>query len=241
MDSALARREPPRWFWLFAPFAIFPMQIAARVAGDEAYVKWMRGEISVPELGTLAFLLVAAGFGVALWLKRREFASRRFGIWIVLFTLGCLLWAGEETSWGQHYGHWKSPEFFVEHNQQGETGLHNLETVRPLVDNFPRLVLTLGAMFAVLVPLLARWKPQRFGAASHLAAFLPTHVCVPAALLALLVRNIEKLAIWIGQPWRNWFDLQAGEFKEYFLAYLLMVYAASLWWRTRSAPAVTPG
>ena len=34
--------------------------------------------------------------------------------------------AGEEISWGQRIFGWGTPEFFMEHNKQEETGLHNL-------------------------------------------------------------------------------------------------------------------
>ena len=37
-----------------------------------------------------------------------------------------LFGAGEEISWGQRIFDWETPEFFLEHNKQEETGLHNL-------------------------------------------------------------------------------------------------------------------
>jgi len=37
-----------------------------------------------------------------------------------------LFGAGEEISWGQRIFGWATPEFFMEHNKQEETGLHNL-------------------------------------------------------------------------------------------------------------------
>jgi hypothetical protein len=37
-----------------------------------------------------------------------------------------LFGAGEEISWGQRIFGWETPEYFLEHNKQEETGLHNL-------------------------------------------------------------------------------------------------------------------
>jgi hypothetical protein len=232
MSNASHEVEPPRWVWLYLPFAIFGAQFAARLAGDAAYETWMRSEISVPEIGTVVMLLSAVVLGIVLLRRRARLPARVLVPWIALFTLGCFLFAGEESSWGQSYAHWQSPEFFEKHNDQRETGFHNMS---PLLDQLPRAVLTVGAIIAVLAPWLARWKPATFGRGSRLYWLLPTYVCIPAALLALLVRNVEKLAERAGDPLRNLFAMQAGEFKEYFLAFMLMVYALSLVWRTRGA------
>ncbi len=39
--------------------------------------------------------------------------------------LGSLYIAGEEMSWGQHFFHWNTPEYWAEVNRQQETNLHN--------------------------------------------------------------------------------------------------------------------
>jgi hypothetical protein len=225
------RRELPIWLWLFLPFAILVVQVVARAGGEARYQSWMRGEISVPEIGTVVVALVAFATGLALLVRGPRPADPRAKAWLVLFTLGCLFFAGEEASWGQHYVGWASPEFFEEHNEQKETGFHNMSAV---LDQAPRAALTVGAILAVLIPWLARAKPERLGRDSRLAWLWPTRECVPAAALALLVRPFEKATHAAGGAVAEAFDMQAGEFKEYFIGYLLMIYALSLALRLRS-------
>ena len=43
----------------------------------------------------------------------------------IIGALSCLYIAGEEMSWGQHFFHWNTPEYWAEVNRQEETNLHN--------------------------------------------------------------------------------------------------------------------
>ena len=231
MTQAQRPADLSRWLWLYLPFAILAVQVAARLAGEEAYQDWMRSEISVPELGAVFWLLVAVAGGLLLLRDRERLLPRGSTIPIALFTLGCFFFAGEEASWGQHYFGWRTPESFAALNDQGETGLHNLGGVGVVFDQLPRTLLTVAAMGAVLAPLLARISPERFGAGSRFQWLVPTYVCLPAALLALLVRSLESLAQRAGGRIAGLMDMQAGEIKEYFLALFLALYILSL--RTR--------
>jgi len=222
--------ELPRWVWLYLPFAIVVAQVVARAGGEQTYQRWMRGEISVPEIGTVVVALVAFGVGVLLCARRSTLPSRWLAVWIALFTLGTLFFAGEEASWGQHYFRWKSPEFFAQHNDQRETGLHNMSA---LLDQAPRAALTLCAALAVALPFFARRHPTRFGPGTRLYWIWPTYVCVPSALLALAIRPFEQVTHAAGGAIATAFDMQAGEFKEYFIAMMLMLYACSLAARLR--------
>lgn len=240
MMQAQRQAELPRWMWLYLPFAILVVQIAARLAGDEAYQTWMRSEISVPELGAVFWLLVAVAGGLLLLRDRERLLPSGSAILVALFTLGCFYFAGEEASWGQHYFGWKTPESFAALNDQGETGLHNLSGIGVVFDQLPRNLLTLAAIVAVLAPGLARAWPERFGSGSRLHWLMPTYVCIPAALLAVLVRYMESIAQWAGDTVAELMDMQAGELKEYFLALFLALYILSLRAR-RSAGVRTSG
>ncbi len=56
----------------------------------------------------------------------------------------------EEISWGQHYFNWKSPDLFVEYNNQKETNLHNISN---LLDQVPRSFLSIwcGLSFIIII------------------------------------------------------------------------------------------
>jgi hypothetical protein len=217
--------ELPRWLWLHAPFAILAVQVAARLGGDDAYRRWMRGEVSVPELGTVLWLLVAVGAGLAV-LRRRELLPQRWlGVWVALFTLGCLFFAGEEASWGQHYFGWRTPEALASANDQRETNVHNLNGIGALFDQFPRMLLTLAAVAALVVAWRRRHRPERFGPSNRWHWIWPTGVVVPSAVLALAIGLPKSL---LGDRLPYVLQMQVGEFKEYFLAMFLALYALSL-------------
>lgn len=53
-------------------------------------------------------------------------------IWPVLFMLICFVALGEETSWGQHYLRYSTPETLRDLNAQNEVNIHNLHIARTL-------------------------------------------------------------------------------------------------------------
>jgi len=233
-------RDLPKWLWLYVPLAVLPMQVAARLGGEETYKTWMRGEISVPELGTVLWLAIAVIAGVALLLKRRRLPQRWLAAWIALFTLGCFFFGGEEASWGQSYVHWRTPEAMAAANAQQETNLHNMNgPMRNLFDKAPRTALTIAAIGAVAIAFWASRQPEKFGPRTKLHWIWPTYVCVPAALLALLIGFPGKAFEAFGAAVPNVLQMQVGEFKEYFLGLFLMVYVLSLRMRLNDANAAS--
>lgn len=95
--------------------------------------KIFRGEDNLIEtLG--AFFLLAASilYFACYWLSSRlskdtsHLHRKRNGFYIflaVIFFIGF----GEEISWGQRIFDWKTPNFFIEINRQGETNIHNIK------------------------------------------------------------------------------------------------------------------
>ena len=74
------------------------------------------------------FFVLMIGFFVCshrlieLWGRRQK----RFIFTTTILAILCLFGAGEEVSWGQRVFDIESPNFFLSHNKQQETGLHNL-------------------------------------------------------------------------------------------------------------------
>lgn len=69
-------------------------------------------------LFTLTMLLAA----------RQAVVTSKFRLFFSLLTFACLYVAGEEISWGQRLFDIPTPDFFDQHNLQGETNLHNFFT-----------------------------------------------------------------------------------------------------------------
>lgn len=63
-----------------------------------------------------------------------------------------LFGAGEEISWGQRIFDWETPGYFLEHNKQGETGLHNLVIeINDEKISINKVIFGTGLAFAMLV------------------------------------------------------------------------------------------
>jgi hypothetical protein len=77
---------------------------------------------SITALVLFIVMLVCISRLVKLWHLR----SRTFLAMTAFIAFVGLFGAGEEISWGQRIFNWDSPEYFLEHNKQEETGLHNL-------------------------------------------------------------------------------------------------------------------
>ena len=81
-----------------------------------------------------AFWIVAFSAYMAILIKRKR--AKAGIIWPVLFMLICFVALCEETSWGQHYLRYSTPEALSELNAQNEFNVHNLHIARTL--NLPK-------------------------------------------------------------------------------------------------------
>ena len=98
----------------------------------------------------------------------------------IIGALSCFYIAGEEMSWGQHFFHWNTPEYWAEVNRQQETNLHNTYAI---FEKTPRSILELGIAIGGLgVPLAAYFYPLR---ACRVSLFLPATALLPTAMGAM--------------------------------------------------------
>ena len=61
-------------------------------------------------------------------------------LYVYLYILGLFYFFFEEISWGQHFFHWETPNYFSEINHQNETNFHNTSN---LFNELPRSLLTI--------------------------------------------------------------------------------------------------
>lgn len=118
-------------------------------SAEDGVMEWL----TVMTLATVAVLIAGRlrrGYREFGWMQRLVLA---------LLALLAVFGAGEELSWGQRLIGIDSPEFFRDHNRQGETNLHNLEVAGA---NLNKLLFAKGFLvffilyLAVLTPLYHR-------------------------------------------------------------------------------------
>jgi len=162
--------------------------------------------------------------------------TARIRVWVLLTTLGCVYFAGEELSWGQHLFGWDTPEYLEAVNDQEETNLHNISS---WFDQKPRLLLEIWVLVGgVIWPLVARGKRSPGAVEKEPYWFWPTIEVFPTAILAILVRLPERIKSLFGIEQLP-LELRFSEPQEYYFALFLLIYLASIRKRL-SASASSP-
>ena len=137
------------------------------------------------------FFIPLIGLWIAGRLLFKPFVRARPFVFAVALigAISCLYIAGEEMSWGQHFFHWNTPEYWAEVNRQEETNLHNTYAI---FEKTPRSLLELSIVIGGLgVPLAAIFYPWLRTCRASL--FLPANALVPLAIGALFFKLIDRL------------------------------------------------
>lgn len=150
------------------------------------------------EYGTAIFLFIGAL--LLIWRGRQLWSlGSRIGAGLTwLYAMLYAFVAGEEISWGQRIFDWQSGSFFVEHNFQAETNLHNLvvgdtQLASTLFGNNLTPVLL---AYLILLPLLypiATWV-QKFATALAVPVPRPLHALLAtvASLSMLVIEGVPR-------------------------------------------------
>ena len=220
----------PKWLWLWLPLAVALFPYVARIINPETD-QIVFGEQGIIENFTFIILFIAIVLGVAAIAKMRSFKFPVFRLWLGLLVLGCIYYAGEEISWGQHWFGWGTPETWLDVNDQGETNLHNTSA---LLDQVPRNLLTIAAVVGgIVVPLIAIVRKKPFQQKRFYYWLWPTYVNIPTCILAISVSLHEKAYKLFDTSVPYLLDIRAGETKECLLAMFLFMYLASFYKRLK--------
>ncbi len=178
------------WWWLWLPIAATLAIIVTFRTAEPFYREWILPEgYGVLELSQ--FLLALGGFIIALRLMFRPYVQG-WGLLLAacaVFAVACLFIAGEEHSWGQHFFHWNTPDYWSQINRQNETNLHNSFSA---LNHLPQVFLEIGIVVGgILMPLWQRFVGPF--ADPLLKLFAPPAQLMPIALCALLFKIAKKI------------------------------------------------
>lgn len=145
---------------------------------------------------------------------------------VAVIALAALFFTGEETSWGQTYFQWDTPEKLLDHNL--ETNLHNLSTL-------PFSLNSLGSLFLLVmfVGLPIAWRYREKFSLPHTwapaIARWPVMFSILVAFAWKEVKTIYRLLWPTDKPNRTQFYTdfidQLNEQKEMLIAVTLLMYA----------------
>ncbi|GAB4360464.1 MAG: hypothetical protein Kow00114_14120 [Kiloniellaceae bacterium] len=208
----------PALLYLWLPLVAAGVLLLTWHLNPGFYKAYVVGEIGILEGSHIVVPLLAAVLALRILLMPEIRRDRLARIWILLGQLGCLYIAGEEASWGQHYGNWLTPESWQAINDQGETNLHNTSS---WLDQKPRTLLELGMIVGgIIIPLLAlRWPGIRQG---RFALFLPPLICLPAAVIGEVAKFWERLHGKLLPDWNLFYN--ASEVQELYIYLFILFY-----------------
>ncbi len=223
-------RDLPTWLWLWFPPPLLLVQYSVRIYDHALYRRVIEGERGFVELATPCVLLVGVVAGIAVLRRRHSLPDKRLAIWLALVVLGCIYFAGEELSWGQHLFGWQTPPLLEAINDQEETNVHNISS---WFDQKPRLLLELWVLIGGVLYPFAHRAEQSGDPLDWRTWFWPTHVVLPSAALAILIRVPERLKpLFDVQSWP--LEIRYSEPQEYYFGLFLALYSLSIWYRLRT-------
>ncbi len=145
-------------------------------------------------LGVLALLVGASLSFTRAWELQKE-RTKLFTLCLCILGGLFIFGAGEESSWGQRLFAVKSSQFFLEHNSQGETNLHNLVMggvkINKLVFGL-MLGIVIGLYFVVVPVTYRKWQKGREFINSWAVPVPRWQHLLAYALLALLVQLVAS-------------------------------------------------
>ena len=178
---------------------------------------------------TVIVLLPGIAAGLYTFIKSRSVIQPGWtAYWLLLWTLACIYFAGEEVSWGQWYFQWETPDRISEINDQNETNFHNMST---WLDQKPRTLVELWIFLAGMAYPLFRllFNKQLTGWKQW---FFPVKAMVSSGMFYTLVR------------FAGWSDdlefaemVGSSELREFCVALFLSLFLISYTARIKRVPA----
>ncbi len=127
---------------------------------ENFYHKMVEEDGPFETLTALVLLLISILFIIRIT-KQRKSRNTHWIVLGVIIAIGTFFGFGEEISWGQRIFGIHAGEYFMQHNLQGETNLHNLEIGGVKLNKLifsQGLVLIFGTYFVLGLILYRRWS-----------------------------------------------------------------------------------
>jgi len=224
-DAENDHRDLHSFWWLYLPILFFCCRyaIALFTNATTGVESWFRDEHGIVENLTVLLLVGALFCTLSVIVRFGKSLDPEFRFFLVVYCLGCIYFAGEEASWGQHWFGWETGEFFLKINSQQETNFHN--TVIWL-DRIPKgIVSFLIFVGGVVIPILYLCKSWKIDYQRRFWWIYPTLICTPTAIFASVTTWPSKIERYSG--WNFYFS-QAQETKELYIAYFILLFIVSL-------------
>jgi hypothetical protein len=236
------------WRWGLCVWAILFPVIASQFGAG--WVEW----VVVSPFGyaeNITTLLVAVGVAYAIAIARLP-QGRHLKIWMAVYALALIFFAGEDQNWFQYWLDTEVPDYFLVNNKEQETNLHNINS---WFNQKPRLMVEAWLLIAcVLVPMGWWTWPKRATRQFVPADLWPDRRIVALALGILAFGQLRRLFKYLGEAGvplpanlqgdglnvmtETFPGVRISELQEIGFAYIMLLFAAMLYGRLASAKPV---
>ena len=199
-----SRQAPPRRTWERPPARVLALllplipvlayglvamrvnrEAGLRFTDEDGPVEWMT-------FGVLAYLTAYAFARRASWKSQPAMRGAR-ALWLgmaAMFLFGTL----EEISYGQRIFGWESPAWFLEHNRQQETNLHNLVAFGVNINKlvFGKILAISILLYVLVFPLLYRSRGRFRSACDRLCLPIARNYQIVLYILIAAVVSAHK-------------------------------------------------
>ncbi|MEX2578866.1 MAG: hypothetical protein WD342_07390 [Verrucomicrobiales bacterium] len=218
--------------WLLSGYCVVALHLSPRYFRNHIVAKDSEMGAGFVENMTVVVLVVGIASGIAVLWRYRHLLSFRPRLWILIWTLGCVYFAGEEISWGQWAFGWSTPEPIADLNKQEETNLHNMSS---WLNEKPRALVEAWVVFSGLfVPIARGFGRLRFPDSDWREWINPCGVGISASLVFLFSKLFEEGDSLVARA------LDSSETRELLVAYFLSIYLLSVYLKLRGKSKSTP-
>lgn len=144
-----------------------------------AYFRWLVQEDGLVEIIQVILLLFASYFSLRLF-KLNLHKKKIIALIMGLAFIGFFFIAGEEISWGQRIFNWSTPDHYAVTNIQGETNIHNNQSMFGLSMRIYIIIGLYGSFAWITIPLLKKHVSK-----SWIKYFVPESILMPYFLPSL--------------------------------------------------------
>jgi hypothetical protein len=231
--------EPGWLLTRLVPMAVYPVMIASIYVAHGFWLFMKEKEGGIEWLG-VGCVLVGAWYGVRMLKYRAALPRKWLAWWFGLASVGMVVVAGEEVSWGQHLGLWGPeaiPEAFREINDQNETNIHNIVGIGNALDRGSTNLIVAGTLFAfVILPIIQRVKRETMTYDNPGYWFWPTTAGFWAGMGVMVIPFPKRVYEWATGE-EGSFHWRHSEIHEFYIALLMMTYMVSARGRLRAYAA----
>lgn len=230
-------RDRPIGFWLLhigLPTVLLAASLTAGYLGGEVARMVLNPQTGIQETVTGLITFASAAIVAVVLARTAGALDWPLKIWLALFIAAMVFFAGEDLNWGQHYFGWTPSDYFLEHNRENETNLHNMWPL--LFNRLPRALVTTWLVVAcLLVPLGGQFLVRLLRGFVPEVLWPDRRLMFPAGLV-FVFKGLRHLSSQSGDA--NWLlTIRHSEVEELLIACVLLFYALMLRERLKT-PAV---